>query len=259
MFRRTNGRSLSRDCRAGEITTEEIHHHVPRADAYLYCVEVICPETGWRVPLAPSWVIGEKSRCVAKLVPDAKTQTLRHRDRIRRLRCGDDRRTKRARSRTATSCIPSCAGRGKQPASIDQVRLAAKGKVPGARYHANGLRLWENDDLVPRPEDAFQERLYCVRWVTAFQRENAKGETVWDTRREYRAPDAHDLAREAETLRLLRERFAQWQKEGFLPSMVIEPGVQNRTAQSRARLDALASSFQSAAVAGTRVRSQSTS
>src|SRR5205814_1859301 len=73
---------------------------------------------------------------------------------------------------------PELRKQGKQPASIDQVRLAARGKVPGARYHANGLRLWENDDVVPRPEDAFQERLYCVRWVTAFQRENAKGETV---------------------------------------------------------------------------------
>ena len=56
-----------------------------------------------------------------------------------------------------------------------------------------------------------------MRWVTAFQRQNTKGETVWDTRREYRAPDEYDVARETETLRLLRERFAQWQKEGFLP------------------------------------------
>ena len=27
-----------------------------------------------------------------------------------------------------------------------------------------GLRLWEDDDLVPRADDVFQERLYCVRW-----------------------------------------------------------------------------------------------
>jgi hypothetical protein len=26
------------------------------------------------------------------------------------------------------------------------------------------LRLWENDDLIPRPDDVFQERLYCIRW-----------------------------------------------------------------------------------------------
>jgi putative DNA methylase len=41
-----------------------------RADAYLYCNEVVCPECGWRIPLAPSWVIGEKSHCVAKLRPN---------------------------------------------------------------------------------------------------------------------------------------------------------------------------------------------
>ena len=41
-----------------------------RADAYLYCNEVTCPECGWQVPLAPSWVIGEKTHCVAKLKPD---------------------------------------------------------------------------------------------------------------------------------------------------------------------------------------------
>jgi adenine-specific DNA methylase len=43
-----------------------------RADAYLYCNEVTCPECGWKVPLAPSWVIGEKSRAIAVLVADEK-------------------------------------------------------------------------------------------------------------------------------------------------------------------------------------------
>jgi len=208
---------------AGEITTEQIHRQVPRADAYLYCVEVICPETGWRVPLAPSWVIGEKSRCVAKLVPDAKHKRY---DIAIESNVSD---AEIAAARTGTIkdgyiIHPELRAQGKEPASIDQVRFAVKGKVQGAHYHANGLRLWENDDVAPRPQDAFQERLYCVRWITAFQRENAKGETVWDTRREYRAPSEHDLAREEETLRLLRERFARWQKEGVLPSMVIEPG-----------------------------------
>src|SRR5262249_8900481 len=126
---------------------------------------------------------------------------------------------------------PELRAQSKQPAAVDQVRLAAKGKAVGARYHANGLRLWENNDIVPRPKDAFQERLYCVRWVTAFQRENAKGEIVWDTRREYRAPDEHDFAREAGTLHHLRKHFADWQTEGFLPSMVIEPGDETERLQ----------------------------
>ena len=40
-----------------------------RAKAYLYCVEVTCPKTKYRVPLAPSWVISKNLRTIAKLVP----------------------------------------------------------------------------------------------------------------------------------------------------------------------------------------------
>ena len=31
-----------------------------------------------------------------------------------------------------------------------------------------GLRQWENKDLVPRPDDTFQERLYCIRYIETF-------------------------------------------------------------------------------------------
>ena len=55
-----------------QITEWGIEHNSLgwRADAYLYCVEVVDPESGWRIPLAPSWVIGEKTRTIARLVPD---------------------------------------------------------------------------------------------------------------------------------------------------------------------------------------------
>lgn len=29
----------------------------------------------------------------------------------------------------------------------------------------NRLRPWEKEDIVPRPEDILQERLYCVQWI----------------------------------------------------------------------------------------------
>ncbi len=59
-----------------QVTAWGIEHNEQgwRADAYLYCNEVICPECGWQVPLAPSWVIGEKTRCVARLQPDEAQQ-----------------------------------------------------------------------------------------------------------------------------------------------------------------------------------------
>jgi hypothetical protein len=47
-----------------------------RAKAYLYCLEVEDPSTGWRVPLAPSWVISKNYRTVARLVPDPKDRLI---------------------------------------------------------------------------------------------------------------------------------------------------------------------------------------
>lgn len=41
-----------------------------KADYYLYCVEATDPVTGWRIPLAPSWIIGQKTRTIARLIPD---------------------------------------------------------------------------------------------------------------------------------------------------------------------------------------------
>jgi adenine-specific DNA methylase len=76
-----------------------------------------------------------------------------------------------------------------------------------------GLRRWENEDLVPRPDDVLQERLYCIRWV-----DPETGE------KQYRAPTEADLQREAEALRLLKERFGAWQAKGFIPSRKIESG-----------------------------------
>ena len=43
-----------------------------RADAYLYCAETRCPECGIMVPLAPSWIIGEKTRTIARLIKNNK-------------------------------------------------------------------------------------------------------------------------------------------------------------------------------------------
>jgi putative DNA methylase len=82
--------------------------------------------------------------------------------------------------------------------------------------------MWENDDLVPRPDDIFQERLYCIRWVEPIY--NDDGE-LSDTCRHYSAPTAADMRLEEKALSLLRERFCEWQEHGFIPSRVIEPGA----------------------------------
>jgi len=178
-----------------------------KADYYLYCIEATDPITGWRVLLAPSWIIGQKTRTITRLIPDKSTKSFQIEivqdaspDEIEKvkgeytcdngIRCPVDKEGNRIppEMRTVT---PIDALRGRE-----------------------GLRLWENKDLVPRPDDALQERLYCIRWV-----DPETGEKC------YRAPTEADLKREAEVLRLLKERFQNWQAKGFIPDRKIEPGA----------------------------------
>lgn len=135
-----------------QITEWGIEHNEwgHRADAYLYCVEVVDPETGWRVPLAPSWVIGEKTRTVAILHPIAK-----------------EKRYDIEIKMNADAAEMAAAKKG----TVEKgyvVHPMNENKVPMStirREGQGGLRPWTNDDVVPRPDDVFQERLYCIRYV----------------------------------------------------------------------------------------------
>ncbi|MCC6778204.1 MAG: DUF1156 domain-containing protein, partial [Hyphomicrobiales bacterium] len=177
------------------------------ADAYLYCNEVRDPATGWTVPLAPSWVIATKTNVIARLVPDHE----RKRFDIEIVEgVSADELATAATEGTASGgvrCPVDAEGRWVEPA-LRQVTTfeALRGR--------QGLRRWENDDLVPRPDDVFQERLYCIRWVDP-----------QTGTRYYRAPDEADLRREERVLELLRERFDDWQVNGYIPSREIEPGA----------------------------------
>jgi adenine-specific DNA methylase len=190
-----------------------------RADAYLYCVEVRCPETGWLVPLAPSWIIGQNSQTIAILVPLPEEK--RYRIDIKSGASVDEMKAaKLGTIRDSQIVHPVLEELGLDPASIDSVRNAGRSQN-AELHHANGLRLWENDDIVPRSDDVFQERLYCVRWVsTRVDEKTGKPRTT----RHYRSVTEHDLLREQRTLNLLRERFDAWQEKGFIPSMKIESG-----------------------------------
>lgn len=187
-----------------QITAWGIEHNEEgwRADAYLYCTEAVCPECGWHVPLAPAWVIAEKTNVVAELVPDAAN---------RRFEIEIHEGVSAARMKQA-----------KENGTIKDSRLHCPQcdiSTPMDVVRRN-LRLWENDDLVPRPEDVFQERLYCIRWVEMYDDKQGRERT----RRHYRAPTPEDLACEARVLELLQERFHVWQMQGYIPSRTIESG-----------------------------------
>jgi len=200
-----------------------------RADAYLYCVEAICPATGYLLPLAPSWVISEKYRACAVL----KAEPTHKRYRIEIVTGADSETFAAAKQGTVQQGRMICP-ESRESFPINEIRGDQRGSKDQGSESRYGLRLWENEDLVPRAEDTFQERLYCVRWVETYTEEDANGKEVSKIRRHFSTVEEEDLAREAQVLALLQERFVAWQEQGFIPSRKIEPGY-NTTQPIRER------------------------
>lgn len=197
-----------------EITALGIEHDAAgnRAKAYLYCLETRCPETGWLVPMSPSWIISKTRNVVARLKPDyerkrfeievvagvsaaematAAMGTIQDKDLVYKL----DGRTYRTPIRTL---------RG-------DYRLA-----DGTT--GNRLRLWEKGDFKPRPDDIFQERLYAIQWIRKETLGAGRPETF------FAAPNEEDLAREETVEQIVAANLARWQAAGLVPEMEIEPG-----------------------------------
>ena len=176
-----------------------------RAEAYLYCNEVLDGRSGYLVPLAPSWVVSEKEGVYAELVPNKQGKRF---DIVIKSGGSKDDLAKAKEEATWSGGL-----RSPLDANGKTLPIAQRTPVSGERLRGpQGLRRWENEDLVPRPDDVFQERLFAIRWRTP------------DGTRLYRAPDAADLAREAKVLELLHTHFADWQAQGFIPSAAIAAG-----------------------------------
>ncbi len=197
-----------------ELIRLEIEHNEVgwRADNYIYCTETICPECGWRVPMAPAWVIGEKSMCIAKLVPveSEKRFDLQVESAVSKRELKEAREAGTIKS-SALVC-PHCG----QITPINRLRGDRRGE-DGNEY---GLRMWENPDVVPRPDDVFQERLYCIRWVETYLDQNGNEQT----RKWYKSPDEQDIRQEEKVRQLLMKKFDDWQEKGYIPARKIEPG-----------------------------------
>lgn len=174
-----------------------------RADAYLYCVEVKPEGCDYFIPLASSWLIGEKSKVVA------------HWNRV----AGSDQLQPEIVTISEAELNTYKLGKGGTLESsrvLDPFDANRSWSVEALRS-AEGLRRWTNEDVMPRPGDVFQERLYCIRWVKTVILPDGRTQEI----RRYAAPEPADLERESKVQELLRERFSEWQHEGFIPSKTI--------------------------------------
>ena len=169
-----------------------------RPEAYLYCVEVKPEGSDYFIPLSPSWVISEKNRIVVTWRKSSESDRLQ--PTVHSVSESELKLYKGKKNATVIDGLVVDPFDSERSWSIESLR------------GPNGLRKWENDDLVTRPEDIFHERLYCIRWI------NPEGE------RRYSEPDRADIWREEKVLSLLLENFKQWQQKGYLPSKKIVSG-----------------------------------
>ena len=190
--------------------------HGWKAKAYLYCVEVKCPQTGWMVPLIPNFVISQGYRVVARLIPDTEQK----RYDITIINDASSKEMLAARNGTVRSD-----GRGQDPYlihSVDGVEYRTKISTLRGDFRNhdgstdNKLRLWEKLDFKPRPNDIFQERLYAIQWMRP--KLKSKGDDY-----EFRAVTTEDLERERAVVHLVERHFSEWQAKGWIPDMRIEP------------------------------------
>ncbi|MDI6716470.1 MAG: DUF1156 domain-containing protein [Actinomycetota bacterium] len=198
-----------------QITEWGIEHNEKghRANSYLYCNETICPECGWRVPLAPSWVIGKGTKTVAILKENAEKKGFDINIKSNATKAEMEQAEKMATIKDSSLYCPHC----KNSTPITAIRRDRKHDDGTVEY---GLRRWEAHEFLPRSNDVFQERLYCIRYEWEYKDEKGKVKTE----RYYTAPTKEDLAREEKVVRLLKERFAEWQGKGYIPSNKIEEG-----------------------------------
>ncbi|AIQ56190.1 anti-phage-associated DUF1156 domain-containing protein [Paenibacillus borealis] len=179
------------------------------AKAYLYCNEVVCPESGWKVPLLPTKVISQDYMAVAELIPlpDEK----RYKIDIRFVNSEEDIKNAKVGTVQGADLVHSPDGANIYRVSLKSIR----GDYKDSRDTKNKLRLWSKTDFIPLPGDIYQERLYCVQWQNKIDGKNQV---------QIRPVTPGDEEREQKVINYVREHLEEWQDKGYIPDMVIEKG-----------------------------------
>ena len=188
-----------------------------QAKVYLYCVEVRCPQSGWRVPLLPSRVVSKKYRVIAELVPDPAHKrydiVIRTGVSNDELEEAEDGTVGREGRYSEAFLVHKVNGKGYK---TKITTLRGDVRQPDGSV-VNQLRLWEKNDFTPRPDDLLQERLYCIQWMRP-----KRGTKRFEY--EFRTVTEADQQRERVVERYVAEHWAEWQAKGWIPQMQIEIG-----------------------------------
>jgi adenine-specific DNA methylase len=191
----------------------ERNDHGDRAKAYLYCVEVTCPITGYKVPVMPSLIISKIKRTIGRLVPNHESKRID----IEIISDVEPAEMEAAKLGTYQGGAVVYEMNGETYRTpFDAIRGDFR-RADGSS--GNALRMWEKDDVIPRPDDILGERLYAIQWM------KAGTETTGRPTLFFAAPTPSDLKRETIVVGEVRTNLPDWQSKGLVPDMVIERGV----------------------------------
>ena len=198
-----------------EISSHEIEidFNGNRAKVYLYCLEARCPETGWLIPLSPSWVVSKTRKVIAKLQPDHNNK------RFDISICSD------VNSLDLKAAEKGTVQNGSMVYELDGTTYCTSIKTLRGDYKnssgesSNKLRKWVMSDFCFADDDIFRERLYAIQWI--------KRETINKKSQEtfFSSVTPEDVEREEAVNQLVGDLLASWQKDGLVPDMAIDPGA----------------------------------
>ena len=142
----------------------ETDEHGWKPKTFLYCIEVVCPQTGWKVPLLATRLISKGQSAIAELVPDTKTKrfSIRVRSGVSELDLLE------AQKGTILTD-----GRGQEPYlaySLNGIEYRTKIATLRGDFTKPGGGPVTGCDcgekrLQAAPDDVYQERLYAIQWM----------------------------------------------------------------------------------------------
>lgn len=183
-----------------------------RVKAFLCCIETLCPETGWLVPLIPSLVVSKSRSVIAKLRADRSSKRFE----VDIISGVSKEVLKEAEKGTVQDGNLVYKLDGKiYRTPIKTLRGDYKSQDGASK---NKLRRWGKNDFKPHSEDVFQERIYAIQWITKDTLKLGRQETY------FLSVNESDLRREEEVNAIVQEKLEYWQRVGLVPDMEIEPG-----------------------------------
>jgi putative DNA methylase len=187
-----------------------------RGKVYLYCLEITCPSSGWRVPVLPTCVLSKGKAAYVKLVavPSEKRYDF---EVISGATAAEMKSAEQGTYRKGN--VVHFVDGVEHVNSISSIRGDYTAVVDGKNVKKNRLRLWDKEDITFREDDIFRERLYAIQWT----KEKVDGSTV-RAATEFRSVNQEDLAREALVIDFVKRNLGDWQKQGWLPDTRIESG-----------------------------------